>query len=259
MSKKILYITICLLCIGCNSRAKLKEIILGDEKVVGNISKDTVFNGTILFFNKKTNELISESNYVDGNLEGKSIDYYPNGKVSSIANYRDDKLHGEMILFDQTGNRIKKENFYYNIRVGESINYKDKNVSQYNFFSLDGDLLFYLNYDSIRNRKITEYKKSFFFFHKRKYANFSSGPLTDSLTEVFLYMPSPPLFNFSYYLVRIDSSFQKENVIQHLNNSEPWIVIDNLKVDLDEKFYYAIKLNIIDSSNGDEITMYKKL
>lgn len=250
---------IVLLSIACKTQ-KTREIIIGDEKIQGIIGKDSVFNGLIRFYDKTTNRLKAEANYLKGKLNGEMNEYYKNGFLSTKSNYENDKVIGPTIIYDERGNKIKSENYYYDIQVGESIKYENEKVATYHFFSFSGESLFSINYDASRKARITDIQTNYFFLNKREYADVSFDGIGPHYEEIFIYTPNPPLYNFRYSLVMVDPQFSQVKLVREFNNMKPWTVftIDaNSKMDKDMS--YAIKLVINDSISGGDVVMYKRL
>jgi len=54
------------------------------------------------------NNLISQSTYVDGKLNGSAIDYYPDGLIYILMNYHNDKKHGIKKVFDEYGTLLRR-------------------------------------------------------------------------------------------------------------------------------------------------------
>lgn len=53
-----------------------------------------------------------------GQLTGTAIYYYPNGKVKTIAHYKDGKKHGEWYQFNEAGILITQANFLNDKKEG---------------------------------------------------------------------------------------------------------------------------------------------
>jgi hypothetical protein len=240
----------------CNT--KNREIILGDNlKAVGDIGRDTTYNGLIRFYNSKDGRLLYTCNYNDNILTGQKIFFHNNGTIYSKQNYSNGELNGFSFFYDSSGNLYSKQYFYYGVKAGHDVNYNTNHPCEYSFFSLENELLFYLNYDSLGNNKLTQEKPSYFFFKTRKFSLLSDTTGAKN-TEYFIYLPNPPKFNFHYSLVTIDSSYNILAEKQVLDSNRIWDTFTI--VDSTEKVAYAIRLVIIDSiNNNDRYTMFKKL
>lgn len=204
------YLLILLAVYSCSDSDSPRRIIVDGSIAEGDISKDSVYNGMINFYDSSTGKLTQSVNYVNGIASGVRRDYYPNGKVRLESNYDNDKVNGEILFFDSTGNLVESQNRYYDLRVGPSIQYKAKNVSQYYFYSFDNDELFDINYDSIDGKRIDELNgNSFFFWHV---SPFHTSESDKELTDIFLYLPNPPKLNFLYSICIIMISSTKKRL-----------------------------------------------
>lgn len=98
-------------------------------------SKDRI--GEWVYYHEKSNDVMTREHYENGQLYGKMITYYPNGKITEETDYkngikdgednyyspdgillkkllyRDDELHGAALYYDANGNVII-EGFYKN-------------------------------------------------------------------------------------------------------------------------------------------------
>src|SRR5438105_2229339 len=122
MNNRQLYVTLSLLIISCSNLRNDKKVLVGDVYAVGQINKDTIYNGKINFYDTATNKLVQSAEYKNGILEGESVDYFPNGTKQKLE-YRNDEPNGELRRYDASGNIIYRQNFYYGLRVGASVEY----------------------------------------------------------------------------------------------------------------------------------------
>jgi len=212
-----------------------KRVTLDDVIAEGNISKDTVYNGIIKFYDKASNKLVTSVNYKEG------------------------MMHGEAKFFDSSGNVSDKQSFYYGLRVGPSIEYKKGQISQYYFYSLENKELLHINYDSIQGKRIDQLNDtSFFFWHLSDYSAYKSQ---DRRTELFVYLPNPPKLNFKYSLCIIDNAYHIKTVVKEFVPIANWDVISIDYPNLKTGEIYAIKLSVDDEFDNDNriATMFKKL
>src|SRR5690349_21227841 len=97
--------------IGCSD--KIKSIKFDENlKAVGKISNDTVFDGTIKFYDLTSNRLVRQCSYLHGVLDGERIDYYNSGVIENKINYDDGKLNGYGESYNDNG-LISSRTFYY--------------------------------------------------------------------------------------------------------------------------------------------------
>ena len=184
-------------------KTKIKRLKVENLIAEGEISKDTVYNGFIKFYDASTNNLVETAIYKSGELNGLRILYYPNGKTRISTKYSNGKSNGETKVFDTTGNIVETQNSYYNLRVGQSLQYKKGQVSQYHFYSLENKELLHIDYDSIQGKRVEQLNDSnFFFWHLDNYITSESK---HEKTELFLYLPNPQKLNFKYLLCLIDN------------------------------------------------------
>src|SRR5579875_2587409 len=153
---------IAILLLQCNHTPTTKTLVLNHQKVIGDISADTVFNGLIRFYNLKTGLLEQEAHYVNGILHGTVTNYYGNGKKHTVAPYKYGKNVGFNEGYDSLGRLERKTYMYDNLRVGPTIEYRNEKIKEYYFYSFDGELLYELNYDSLQKKRIIDISRDYF-------------------------------------------------------------------------------------------------
>lgn len=242
-------------------QGEIKAINIDNEtRVEGNINIDTIYNGLIKFYNIKSNKLFRECNYENGIENGKCILYHKNGKIAYKYFFENGKVNGDTYAFDVKGDLLSKGFYYYDIRVGSSDEYIKEKIANYYFYSLDGELLFFIYYDSSQKKKITDLQSDYFFYHTAKYQEYNDSLNKNEQQEYFLYLPNPPEYNFRYSLVIIDSDFNVLSKIQTFNNNFPWAKFtlhDESSFNKNDKI--ALRLIINDSMSNGDITMFKIL
>lgn len=226
-------------------------------KAVGKISKDTIYDGVIRFYDLKTGKLSSYYNYKEGKRFGFAEEYFRDGKLAARMSFSDDRLNGFTTFYDQKGSLLSKEFYYYGLKAGSSQSYLHDRIAFYKFYSLDQDVLIDLDYELLKDKTITEAIGDFFFYRKRDYSNLKSRAFNTDRIEYFLYTPNPPLYTFNYSLVQIDSSYNVLSELQNFGNDKQWVVF-NLPKKIDTQKILALKLTIQDSTNGN-IRMFKVL
>jgi hypothetical protein len=242
--------------IACKSN-NVKSIIQGENIVEGNITRDTIFNGPIKFYNKHTNKLVAEGVYVNGQKNGEYKQFY-NGGINEVLYYKDDKENGVAKIYDEKGHIISEEFYYYGLRMGNAIEYKNESLKSFAFFSLDNSRLLYFEYDSLKGKHLPDLVKGFFFFTAADYFERIGDTLLKK-TEYFLYTPNPPMQGFNYSLVKVDKTYKILSTILEFDNNQPWSKFDlNLNLDSPNAMY-AIKLRIIDTINKNNVTLFKVL
>lgn len=221
----------------------------------GCISDDTIYEGSINFTDKISGDLLSRSYFKNGILNGITEEFYKNGIIKSSGNYENGKMNGYTFFYDSTGNLVRQQNTYYDLPVGPRIDFKDGNPSTFGFYSLEKRLLFYLDYDSVYGKRITDLQESYFFLNKQEYA------LNDKVSqekEYFMYTMNPPKYDFNYELVKVDSSMQIKEIKLKINNNKPWTFFA-LKSNNQSNELNAIRLTIYDSINNERATLMKRL
>lgn len=254
-------VTISLICfVSCISKNK-RRIITDGFIVEGNIGKDSIYNDKIKFYDPSTNRLISEAFYINDTLNGERVEYYPNGNKWVILNYKDGKENGYTIFNDSAGNIKEKQFYYYGLRVGPSVSYKNGQLNEFRFFSFDNVLLFYINYDSVKNKTISDWQDSFFYISKSNAVETKIGQPFDSIkqkNEYFIYLIEPLEYNFVYSLCLIDEKYNIHKTLRRFDTKDYWAIFN---IDSDTEIsnkYYAVKLDVY-KENDLLATMFKKL
>jgi len=251
-------VIICFFLISCKEGKFRSVVINKDTKAYGDIDKDTVYNGLIIFSDLHSGRIIRECNYLNGVVHGEDQQYYDNGQLAVKSKYNLGKKNGDLYLYDSSGKIVESNYFFYDLRVGNNTDYKNGAAFYYKFYSLDNNVLLSLNYDSLKYRRITELQPEYFFYHFSEYFDFSAGRNGKGGKELFIYTPNPPRFDFEYSLVTVDSAYNIQKVYKKFDNDKPWSIFE-----IDDSTRGAGRLNlqliISDSINGGTIKMYKKL
>lgn len=61
---------------------------------------------------------VLEYNAVDGDIDGPATRYHNNGTIRSITHYKAGKMHGQQIIYDQSGAAVRSTWFAYDYEVG---------------------------------------------------------------------------------------------------------------------------------------------
>lgn len=261
MRVRLIFIFLLILSIySCNS-IKDKRIRVDDVFAEGKISKDTIYDGLIKFYDTATKKLVQTINYKSGVADGDRIDYHLNGKIKALLHYENGKINGKTKIFDTSGNLLAAQNIYYDLRVGPSIEYKDKQVKQYYFYSFENETLLHISYDSIEGKTITQLNDtSFFFWHLDNYKTFESDSFK---TDLFLYLPNPPKLNFKYSLCIVDEKYNIRQTIKEFVSENSWDVINIDYSTLEANESFAIRLTVdneFDDNDESRVAyMFKKI
>jgi hypothetical protein len=254
---RLYFASICCLLVACQS-GHIRSINLGGGITAeGRIAPDTVFDGTIKFYDAKSNVLVEEGNYVNGKKTGIDIFYYKNGTVQSKAEFADGEQNGYSFNYDSSGKLEQKSYNYYGLNVGGSANYLNDSIKEYYFYDLDENVLMYLEYDSIRGKQLGKIQPTLFFFHDSHYQPYDSHGMAHTSRSYFVYTPNPPKFDFRYSFVAIDSSFKVLSVLREIGNNQPWSIV-NLDWQPDHpNQQLALRLKVRDSINNVNMTAFK--
>jgi len=220
-------------------KIKTRKVIIEDVIAEGDISSDTILNGFIKFYDTTTKRLVIEAFYKNGKLNGKRKDYYLNGKYKNIGYYENGKQSGTVSYFDTTGRLTLKQDFYYDLKVGSNIEYKNEKPSEYYFTSFDNEVLFHIDYDSIYNREIQKINDDhFFFWHINQVSTITSTDKKLESKECFIYLINPPDFNFEYSLCIIDNKDSILRTEKVFDKSKIWdtFIIDPTRLKAGERF-----------------------
>lgn len=248
-----------LILISCKTNRK-SSIIINNKRFEGTNISDTLYNGLVKEYDIKTNSLLSETEYLNNILNGRRKEYYSNAEVSSMSYYEMGKINGVVSIYDTNGVLIKKDRYYYDMRVGESIEYFNGNIADFSFYSFDRELLMTINYLNPINKMVTDFVDGFFFIKKDLFSDVNVNGISDMKREFFLYTPNPPKYNFRYSLVTTDSLYKRINIVKEFDANKPWskFSIENFNK-LGAGLNYKIMLKVYDSIAGGDITMYKML
>lgn len=109
--------------------------------------------GEWVYYQEKSENVMTRENYVNGELNGKVTTYYPNGKITEEINYKsgkkegednyyspegvllkklpyiDDKIHGQVFYYDAYGNVVIEGNYKNDKKHGLWKYYKDGKVT----------------------------------------------------------------------------------------------------------------------------------
>jgi antitoxin component YwqK of YwqJK toxin-antitoxin module len=132
------------------------KIVVGDEVAEGDIEKDSTFNGLVSFYDSNSGRLNSKAFYVKDTLHGLRTYYHSNGRIQMTAMYAMGRVIGDVSFFDSNGKIERLQYQYYDLKVGPSIHYKNGEVSDFYFYSLDNEELMHINYDSIKSKTLEQ-------------------------------------------------------------------------------------------------------
>ncbi|NCI45800.1 toxin-antitoxin system YwqK family antitoxin [Sediminibacterium soli] len=239
--------------LACSDRVKT-VIIDNETRAEGNISEDSIFNGLIRFFNLKSGKLETVANYSDNKLNGERIEYNSNGTILSRSFYEKGRQNGAVDVYNEKGMRVNSYFMYFDLKVGDDISYRNSVPFLYNFYSFDGKRLFNINYDSLGNRKISDVQSDYFFYNKRTFL-ITKYSTNERRSEIFIYLPNPPGYNFRYSIVTVDDKYQILSEIEKLDGVNRWEIFE--VNESPSPHHLAIKLEIDDPNVAGRTTMFK--
>ncbi len=79
--------------------------------------------GTWTYYQEDTAKIVLTEEYVNDELHGEKITYYPNGKITERTNYQQGKQQGEAVYYDENGSLIKRLNYKDGLLHGRAIFY----------------------------------------------------------------------------------------------------------------------------------------
>jgi hypothetical protein len=233
---------------GCRHTDVQSIMIEPGIRAEGKIVRDSTFDGQVRYFSTAGNRLLKQVNCSNGVVDGPCIEFYPNGRVSTRYYVSNRKLNGVVFIYDTTGNIVSENFYYYGLRVGEGKEYENKKLKSYSFYSLDNKLLFKIDYDSIKYKKISQLESKFFFFNESSYQTIEGSNFSEKKHEYFVYLPNPPNFEFQYSLVVIDSLYNVKREIMKFDNQSPWTVFEVPTLPKDEHSSIAFQLIVTDTN-----------
>ena len=242
------------LCISCTNKSK-RNIVLDEYVVEGNINDDTIYNGEIIFRNKTSKNILFTTTYSNGVKNGVNKEYYQNGSLRSISYYDNNKLLGPLYYFDSLGRLLQERFVFYDIPVGGVSRYINGKLIDYCFYSLDNEILFKINYDSVKNKSVEILQEGFFF-----YDTYTKDVKGESLYNYRLYLMRPPRYSFVYSLVQIDTKYSVKRVLKKMHSKLlPWAEVNIPVSELNSQNQLAFRLEVYDSINNTSTLMFKKL
>ncbi|MDX1830222.1 MAG: toxin-antitoxin system YwqK family antitoxin [Lutibacter sp.] len=89
------------------------------------------------YFQEDGKKLLSEENYKNGVLEGKSVTYYKSGKVAEMVFYKNDKLDGNTKRYAESGILL------------DDLNYKEGKLNGLaKYYNIEGKLIYTGDYEN---------------------------------------------------------------------------------------------------------------
>ncbi len=116
MNKYFVFVIVFISFLSCNNDYDI--IVQKDNGVIYKYrclhGKDTANSTRYRFYNTY---LVSQSTFISGKLDGSVIDYYPDGLINIVTNYRNGKAHGVNKVFNEYGTLIRRSLYIQNKQV----------------------------------------------------------------------------------------------------------------------------------------------
>lgn len=118
-----------------------KEVISKEFYENGLLSGDvfTYYPSSELIENKLI--IMENQHYANGLKDGAFKQYFENGKIKTIGNYKEGKLHGKTQYFTQTGSLSMQGNFNKGLKTGYWLMYSDSAKPDKKVYFLEGKVL----------------------------------------------------------------------------------------------------------------------
>ena len=133
---------IILFVVSCNETNDNRERKrIGDKFIESKFINDTTYQGLTKYYSL-SNVLEGEIEFTNGIKNGFSKNYYPSGVVNDSMTFINGLPHGYHLVYDSTGHLEYKDFFYQGRKVGGVFFYNDEKITEYDFLSYDGELLY---------------------------------------------------------------------------------------------------------------------
>jgi hypothetical protein len=242
-----------LIAVGCGSDHDRSINIDKGTRVEGRVSRENVFEGLAKFYDRSTNRLIEQCYYRNGVKDSMDIFYNQNGSIAVNSSLNMGEQNGNTYIYDSNGILSNINYFFHGLRCGNNVAYANKKISSYRFYSLENALMFHFIYDSVKGKKLGDLVPKVFFYTLVPYSTPDQKDTEPKKVQCFLYTPNPPRFDFKYSLVLVDSLRKVLSVLDTFSKENPWVKFDIDPTIEDNNKKIALKLDIMDSINDEEI------
>lgn len=234
-----------------------RRIIVGNLYAEGDISKDSIYNGLIKFYDTSTQDLVSTAHYRNDTLHGLRQTYYQSKHLKSKIHYENGNPHGYIYFFDSTGLLSHKQYSYHGLKVGPIIRHEKEEPANYSFSSFENIALLSFSYDTLQGKHIDDVSDKFFFYDLLTH---DTAEPSDSVSELFIYLIDPPKINLSYSLVIINDRYEVKRIIKQFEGEKVFDKVELHFEQLKEDEQYAIRMesNSIFDTSG-KAYMFKKI
>ena len=110
---------------AANAIAKVKYFTIKGKLVSEGDMDGKLRIGEWVYYHKKGSSIMTRESYVNGEVSGAKITYYPNGEVAEELNYRNGTMHGINKYFAPNGTLLKDLTYNNNKMEGNAIYYDE--------------------------------------------------------------------------------------------------------------------------------------
>ena len=261
MIKYYLMLIIVVFTLSCKQKTERILMLSNETNAVGDISKDSIYNGIIKFYDNITEKLIEQTDFNNGIRNGMSYHFYYNGKIRDKSQYVKGKLDGYVYFYDSTGLLTDIEHYYAGIKIGAKIHYINNKLNYYQFNNLEDETILSIEYDSLKKKKLID------LYYPLIFSRCKGDTVNDTvhLPKIFIYLPNPPKFKFEYSIVKVDKECKNPLLLHSFNkDTSGWACVYfeefmNRHYIIPKQDSLAIRLKLYDSLNNDHWTVYRKL
>lgn len=209
---KILLFIPLLILFSCNAE-KSKRIKAGEFDMEGSFIKGVIPDGVIKYYLPNTNNLVGSKEFVNGVVNGKSVNYY-NSKIIQVVNYKNGVESGFSEIYDSSGSNLRQRDFYYYGRkIGPSYGFdEERKLLFFDFKNFENKVLYSVEYNSVDRQYYSDD------FEKLENLNVSESIVNNQKKlRVFFYLIYPPKAIVTYKICYMDKS---ENIIDSIKVSK---------------------------------------
>jgi hypothetical protein len=179
--------------------------------MVGVFVKDKVPDGLIKYFKPNSDTLVSTSKYINGILNGNTVNYYRN-KVVQVQLYMNGVKDGYTYIYDTTKNFLCEKDFYFKgRRIGPSYTLNEMGeVLSFDFTDFENKIVYKVSQDSTGN------------YHAYKIEDLVTLNASEELDapndkiRVFFYLIYPPKATTTYKIAYFNKS---DSIVKSINVS----------------------------------------
>jgi hypothetical protein len=204
-----------------------------DYIIEAHFIRDSFIDGQAKYYDKNGN-VVSLVDYKKGIKNGPAVNFYDNGIKKDSMNYTNGLLNGELWEYDSLGHLEKVVTYYYGLLVGHSTTYYFNQPHEYYYNDLNGDIIFYCEYDSLGKCLV---------------GKFEPRPRLDRILDdnrkpalrLFLYFIKPPNLSTTYSL---GIATEKNETIQEYQIKTDRLFFDTVLQSLPKNEHYFISTHI---------------